>query len=143
MTVIAWDGQILASDKRATSEGLIRTVTKIWKIDGLLVGGCGDFVTCCEMREWIKRGRNHKDFPEMQRDKEDWAKIIVIDQGAIQVYERSPYPVIFEDRHFAVGTGRDFALSAMYLGKSAKVAVEIANHFECYCGNGVDFLELE
>ena len=45
-----------------------------------------------------------------------------------------------EDQFAAWGSGRDFALTAMHLGKSAREAVEIACLFENGCGNGVDVL---
>jgi ATP-dependent protease HslVU (ClpYQ) peptidase subunit len=43
----------------------------------------------------------------------------------------------------ALGSGRDFALAAMYLGKNAREAVEIAMEFDLETGKGVDCLEVE
>ena len=62
---------------------------------------------------------------------------------SIRKWERSPYPLKFHDEQFAIGSGRDFALAAMYLGKTAAQAVEVACVFDSGCGNGVDAMALE
>lgn len=140
MTCIAWDGETLAADKRATNSGLPRTVTKIYRSKGCLIGTSGDFAQAREMLAWWEDGADVKTFPASQRDKEDWGTFVVISNAGIDVYERSPYPIRFEDRQFACGSGRDFATAAMHLGCSAAQAVEIACRFDVSCGNGIDIL---
>ena len=93
------------------------------------------------MLAWYRNGAVPADFPAAQRT-EEWAGLLVIRKGEILKYERGPYPVRFEDKFFAVGCGRDFALAAMYLGHSARRAVEVAIALDSGCGNGVDVLEL-
>lgn len=96
------------------------------------------------MLAWISRGAKPASFPESQRDKNDWAATLVIRPGPIiELYERTPYPIRYEDKQFACGTGRDFALAAMFLGKNAKEAVKVACVFDPGCGNGVDELRLK
>ena len=143
MTVIAWDGKTLAADKRFTSQGLVYTVTKIHRLGELLLGASGDAASAAEAIDWIRRGRRHGDFPERLRSKDCYVDLIVIDNGKILEYENSPFPTEIEDTIMAIGSGRDFALSAMYLGKTAKEAVEIACLFDSGCGNGVDVLTVE
>lgn len=54
MTVIAWDGQTLAADKRAVSGGgIARTVTKIMRHDDALLAITGDWDAGAEMRAWL------------------------------------------------------------------------------------------
>lgn len=142
MTVIAWDGKTLAADKRAVNSGLVRTVTKIRRIGNLLCGFDGVYWAGQEMFAWIERGRNSEDFPKCQLDKDDWSGVLVIDNGKILKYERSAIPVVYENDIMAIGSGRDFAIAAMYCGKTAEEAVGITCLFECYCGNGVDVIEL-
>ena len=143
MTCIAWDGKTLAADKQSTNNNLARTVTKITRVGKSLVGGAGDASQTEEMVAWLRRGAKVGDFPASQRDKEDWASMLVIRPGGfIDLYERTPYPTRYEDKIFAIGSGRDFALAAMYLGKCASDAVEIASIFDAGSGNGVDVLVL-
>lgn len=142
MTVIAWDGKTLAADKRAVNSGLVLTTTKIRRIGDLLCGASGDISAAAEALAWVERGRNPDDYPAIQRSRDDYAGLLVIDGERVLKYERSPMPTVFEDAFFAIGSGRDFALAAMHCGKTASEAVEIASVFDCGCGNGVDVLEV-
>lgn len=144
MTCIAWDGKTLAADKRACIGTMIRTTTKIFKVNGCLTGYSGDASFGEQVLAWFKAGEKVEDFPHHQRDKDDWAGLLVIrPDGTIQKYERTPYPLTFEDKLFAFGCGRDFALAAMYCGKTALEAVELTCLLDNGCGNGIDTLTLD
>ncbi len=142
MTCIAWDGKTLAADKRCTQAGLARTVTKIHKVGLLLVGLAGDEETGLAMLEWVRNGRIPENFPSDVRDKDGDARcvLVVIEDGAVLVYQGSPWPAKYEDPFYATGSGRDYAIAAMHLGKTAREAVEIACLFDVSCGNGIDEL---
>lgn len=142
MTVIAWDGHTLAADKRAVSGGgIARTVTKIQRHGDSLIGMTGCWDTAVEMREWFKAGADPDKFPASARL--DKSTLIVIDQTGIKTWGIGPYPFVIEQRKCAWGTGRDYAEAAMYLGRDAGSAVEVAIVFQTDCGNGCDFLRLE
>jgi len=143
MTIIAYDGKTLAADKRAEYCGLARTVTKIFRHEGALVGIAGNGAQAREMLAWYEQGAKHENFPPSQRDRDDWASLITITDAGIFNYERTPYPSRIEDQFMAWGSGRDYAITAMHLGKSAREAVEIACLFDVNCGNGIDTLALE
>jgi hypothetical protein len=49
---------------------------------------------------------------------------------------------MFEGPFAACGSGRDMALMAMHLGKSAFEAVRLTCELSVDCGNGIDVLEL-
>lgn len=143
MTVIAWDGKHLAADKRGCSGTAIRTVTKIKKVDGVLVGLSGDYQWFGAMINWIDRGRKPEEYPLHQRDKDDWCPVLVIERdGTPSFYERSPFPIRIEDQFVAIGSGRDFAMAALHLGHTAVEAVDVACKLDSACGNGVDVLSL-
>lgn len=143
MTVLAFDGHTLAADKRAVLGSMILTTTKIFRVNKALVGYAGDACFGEEMVAWYGRGAKPEDFPTNQRDKDDWSGLMVFKKGdRIARYERSPYPVRFDSEKIAVGCGRDFAMAAMYLGKTAREAVEVAIALDNCCGNGIDTLSL-
>jgi 20S proteasome alpha/beta subunit len=143
MTILAWDGKILAADKRIVSNGLARTTTKIFRLsDGCLFGGSGDISFIMQMKVWVENGCSVTDFPIAQRDQEDWQVCIIIDADGLRLYERTPHSIRFDDATYACGSGRDYAVAAMHLGKTAKEAAEIACLFDIHCGNGIDTLEL-
>ena len=141
MSVVCWDGETLAADKRISIGTLIMTTTKIFQVRDCLVGYTGDVDAGEEMLAWFKEGAKPTKFPEAQRDRERYAGLLVITQDkSILHYECTPYPTKFLDKKIAFGCGRDFAIAAMYLGKSAHEAVQVACIFDSACGNGVDEL---
>ena len=140
MSVIAWDGKSLAADKRACCNGLIRTITKAFDINGVLVAYAGNADGGEEVVNWFKSGHDPEKFPQSQRG-DNWSGLIAIfEDGEIWRYESTPYPIKFPPQHFAIGSGRDYAMAAMYLGKTSAESVEIASVFDNGCGNGVDVL---
>ncbi len=142
MTVIAYDGYTLAADKQATGGGMKRSITKVFRVGDLAVGFAGASSQSMQMLEWVRAGRRPELFPDSQRDKDDWAGVVVIEGGRVLVYERTPYPILFEDPVFAYGSGRDFALAAMFLGVDARKAVAVACQFDDSCGMGIDAIEI-
>ncbi len=94
------------------------------------------------MKQWIVDGMQAEKFPADQRDRDNWQVCILVKDGVLNLFERTPEPIIFEDAFFACGSGRDYAIAAMHLGKSAREAVEIASIYDTGCGNGVTELAL-
>lgn len=144
MTCIAWDGKTLAADKRMSFGSEFATVTKIHRIDGMLVGWAGDSAIGRAMLAWARRGFSHDDFPASQRNRDDNGSLIVITQNTeILHYGVEPYPMVIEDTTYTVGSGSPFAAAAMHLGCDAYRAVEVACALDVGCGNGIDTLEFE
>ncbi len=143
MTVICYSDGVLAADKRATNNGLVRTVTKIRRIRGHLCGGAGELAFLQEMFAWFERGADPSDLPAFQKTNEFVNFLAITPDGRILKYENSAYPIDFtESGSYAFGSGRDIAMAALFLGKSAKEAVEVACALDVTCGNGVDTLTL-
>jgi ATP-dependent protease HslVU (ClpYQ) peptidase subunit len=141
MSVIAWDGTMLAADRRAVMGTLIRTTTKIFRVGDALAAYAGDADAGEEVLAWFVAGHDAAKFPTAQRDKDNWAGLLVVwPDGWLWKYERTPHPLKFPPQQFAIGSGRDFALAAMHCGKTAPEAVEVACIFDSGCGNGVDVL---
>jgi hypothetical protein len=146
MTVIAWDGHTLAADKRnIVGGGLALTCTKIVPWKNCLLGITGDWDTGAELREWFGAGASLEKFPASAR--EGKATLIVImrnDDGHVDLlqFSNGPFPLRVEHFRHAWGSGRDFALAAMFLDHDARSAVSVACEFQSDCGNGIDILQL-
>jgi hypothetical protein len=146
MTIICWDGKTLAADKRATCCGYPSTVTKISRaLSGELLAFSGDLDVGRALVEWFNGGADPKSFPDNRTgDGSTRAVLMVVTlAGKIARYECLPVALFFEDRFAAMGSGRDYALAAMYLGHDARRAVEVACALDTGCGNGTDTLELQ
>ena len=149
MTVIAWDGQTLAADRRACLGSLYRTTKKIfYHPAGCLLGYSGDADHGEEIYDWFKAGRVLAEFPANLREKDGWGRLLVVWHPQVDVgdqpiwtFERTPHPLRFYQQPFAIGSGRDFALAAMHCGRTAAEAVEVACAFDSSCGDGVDTLD--
>lgn len=143
MTVICWDGRTLAADKMACSAGYGYTVTKIHRLkSGALVAFSGDGDSSMTLLAWLDGGRDVAAYPPAQKDN-DTSALLIEPDGSVLSYGKTPHPQRIECARYAQGHGRDFALAAMHLGKTAREAVEVACALDVFCGNGIDTLELE
>lgn len=142
MTTVAWDGKTLSADKKANTGGLAFTVTKIYKVNGCLIGVSGDLDRAMEMVEWFRKGSEPEKFPVFGRSNDDWCGLLAIKPDkTIWKYERTPYPFLIENKYFAIGSGRDFAMATMECGGTSKKAIEVASKLDIGTGIGIDSLE--
>ena len=141
MTTIAWDGQTLAADRMACI-GNSKSVC-IKKIHELKGGGyaaaSGHAGAGALMFRWLDQGAAVDDYP--LTDPELCTVIVITEDGQVLQYD-GPLPVKLDAPFYAIGSGRDFALAALHLGKSAKEAVEVASELDQSTGNGIDVVML-
>lgn len=142
MTVIAWDGKVLAADKRAVNNGVAFTVTKLFRVGDDAVAYTGDAAMGAQILAWFIDGADPAKFPESQRSGDNWAIMVCAGPDGLRAYERTPFPIYIEDDFWAAGSGRDAALATLHLGGTAEEAVRVASLIDTGCGNGVDSLEV-
>jgi hypothetical protein len=131
VTTIAWDGKTLAADTLATSDGLRRKCSKLVVTPLHFYGGTGlegDMVT---VGHWVKGGA------PLQRPtvEEDGIHGILVDRKtgrAFMLMGKNLAACPIHDATAACGSGRDFALAAMHLGKTAVEAVEVSAKFDVW-----------
>lgn len=143
MSIVAWDGKTLASDRQATMAEMRRPVTKIWRLEsGELVGITGLECGGREMAVWYENGADPAKYPPLQATP-DWVRLVVVTKRRkIIEYEQRPVPIEMRERFMAWGSGRDYAMGAMAAGADALTAVKIATRFNAFCGCGFDALRL-
>lgn len=144
MTCIAWDGKTLAADKLAGDQWTkFGITTKIHRVGGHLVGLAGIASLNREMLSWFAAGAKPEDFPARQKVEADCSSMLVVNpDGSHTIYQAGPFPMLYESRYAAIGSGKEAAAAVMELGFGAKKAVEIASRVCAGCGNGMDVLEL-
>lgn len=139
MTTIAWDGKHLVADTRCTSTmGLVRRVEKAWKLEnGTLFASCGSPEQNVIVRAWLNGETPKPTFPM-----DDFTGIQIAADKSIWIYEKLLAPWRIFDPNHAIGSGRDFALAAMALGKTALEAVELAAQFDAWTAAPFTVLKL-
>lgn len=143
MSVIAYDGHMIAADRQATNAGLRYMTTKLRRLkSGVVLAWTGDQDTGELLAQWYEQGANPTEWPEVQKDKEAWCRLIVATGKECRFYERHPVSIKVEDAFLAWGSGRDYAMGAMAMGASARKAVHVASRFDHNCGLGCDVFVL-
>jgi len=141
MTVIAWDGKTLAADRMMEMHGGKFPVSKLQRLeDGSLMGGAGDLPRVYEMQNWIADGRKPGELRQPVGDA--YARVLLVKPcGTALVFANNEFPIHILRPFVAIGSGQDYATTAMHLGKSAAEAVAIASELCSGCGMGIDLLE--
>lgn len=143
MTVIAWDGKTIAADRQATSAGMRRLTKKLHRVSDGVVAITGGGIHGLALVDWFRGDRDPASWP---RESGEMASTVIhFTKDGIFVYAGDlpafGEPVLGD--FIAFGYGRDYAMAALHLGKTAAEAVEIASLFDVHCGLGVDTMQLE
>lgn len=139
MTVIAWDGTTLAADKRMCIGSHHMTTTKIFRRPECLIAFSGAAKNIGALLVWVDGGKVVAEFPKIKDDEQTIMALIYRD-GRIENFDSGPFAIMIEDHQHAMGSGRDYARAAMYLGETAREACIVACQFDEACGNGIDVL---
>lgn len=147
MTTVAYSKKFgaMAGDKMVREGGLKTGITtKIFKRKGYLIGFSGRQDVAMLMLKWFEDGAKEEEWPDPFDDDDlDTSILVVTPSGEVLCYERYPYPIVMENEFHAIGSGRDFAIAAMYLGFTPERAVEIASELDASTGSGIDVLCLD
>lgn len=139
MTVIAWDGQTLSSDRQRTIGGTPTTMRKARKVtapDGrqFLVGCCGrsDFIQM--FLAWLAGGER----PVFPVTEDFYALVIDQKRRLWVIHDTLIYVQVTGIPHWAIGSGGNYAIGAMQFGATSAEAVRVACRLDVNCGLGVD-----
>lgn len=141
MTTIAYhhNTKTIAWDSRATSGNVITSDTdkKMIEVNGVKFWLCG---SVADERLLIDMyfGEKSEVIPETNAFAWDGDELFLVGVNDEALLWKQP---LRYDK--VLGSGGDFALSAMRLGLSAKEAVEHAKTLDCYTGGEVQVMELE
>lgn len=133
MTTIASDGFHVAADSLISEGGYVYGYTdKIHQVKGSVLAVAGGLVDASLTIKWINDGSPEDKKPNL----ESLDAIFIPNHGDPIEYDERLVPMLVVIP-WAGGSGRNFALSAMKLGKSAHDAVEFAKEIDLYSGGDV------
>lgn len=142
MTTVAFDGRTMAADTLATDGWGMkdRVDDKILRGPDFLCGAAGQngaikrwWAQVCQLDLEHVLGYGYPDF---DADRNDPAIVLADAAGNIWRHVTGGFFKVFRGFH-AVGSGRDYALAAMHLGKTAAEAVAIAMEFDNGTGGDI------
>ena len=140
VTIVAWDGKVLATDSAATDGATQWETEKAWyhtcDEGKVILSGAGPLQTILQMRDWFMNGALHKNFPNAQLTPQ-FCHFIVVNHNGLCRYEQGPIPIDHGYYKCAFGEGKDFAMGAFDMGANASTAVQIAIDHSVHCGLGV------
>jgi 20S proteasome alpha/beta subunit len=142
MTTIAYKDGVLAADTAMCLGGVMTgSVVKIARrADGDMCGSAGDAAYNAAFTEWFLRGE--EDAPPTAKQEEG-----TFDRGVI--FRRTGKIDVFEPRgkftvkasYFAIGSGKESALGAMFAGADAEMAVRAAILFDPHTDGEITVLK--
>jgi len=131
-------------------------LAKLNKANGMIIGDVGDaeegalFLLFCKTRK--PREASVDAIVEFMSEFQDWMNnktgesklsnqyILIIEKKAFMI---EGFFIKEVTDYTAIGAGMDFALSALYLGKSVKDSIKAACHLSVYCEEPINIIEVE
>jgi ATP-dependent protease HslVU (ClpYQ) peptidase subunit len=109
-------------------------VKKIWRLkDGSLMGHAGTRRQADLLKRWIEDGSNGN----VPAPVDDVTALVVFPDGTMTVYDGKSERTVEGAPFYAIGSGADAALGALFAGATAKEAVEIASLVDPWTGDEV------
>lgn len=144
MTTIAFDGKLVAADRRISGDGHALThVRKLHSVSGRwIVASAGTAADCDAFLRWVKdHGHLMPDNPAPNEGDEFQGLVIDRRTGKVTYYDLDgkAFPVTAP---IAIGSGAQYARGAMLAGKDARAAVKIAAQCDGGTGGKIDYLRV-
>lgn len=142
MTTIAYRKGVLAADT-GTYPNRIGEMIKIAQSGQFLAGACGGATYSNSFLRWFLDGQKGQP-PEAKSDSDGYDQGVIIGPKSndIRIFEIGGLFKIFNCSYFAMGSGRQIALGAMYAGASAKEAVLAAIRHDDFTWGSVTVFHL-
>lgn len=140
MTTIACNRESIACDLQVTSGNTrFKVKTKIFSFDPhertynkpFMVGYCGEVEQALDVIDWL----TYPDAPIPRRKKVEFL-VLTQDKKIFTFYNPTQW-IEFDEPSLAIGSGADYALAAMRVGKTPKEAVEVAAKLDIKTGMGI------
>lgn len=144
MTTIAWDGTTLAADTRSVCDCVPVRVSKLFRVDHLVYAGVGNLAECHVIAQWLAAGSPASDRPSCE---DDGRCGIVVDlrtgKASRLIGKAKVIQIPIHEPFEAMGSGSQFAMAAMALGKTAAEAVKLAMRFDVFTGGPIESVRVK
>ena len=138
MTTIVCNRTGMAADKRI-SGGPIFASTKIFKVNGSLIGVAGNMEQALRFVEWRKTPEQKPQFNEQV----GFEALELRPDGLLVWWGSEMVGIAIEDDYYAIGSGAALALGAMAMGATPKQAIQVAARWDVATGNEIQVMSLK
>lgn len=141
-TTIAWDGKTLACDSQRSGGHLKifvgNKMVRSEKRHAVMAGGGEVRITAKIKKFFVETEQPLSECPLPEKmDPDSFAVLVIYDNGEAEFYQGDLVRAEVIEAPFAFGTGGEFALTVMHLGKSAEQAVKVAEEMDLFTGGAV------
>jgi hypothetical protein len=125
----------IAADSMVSGEDSFYLVEKLRRGKESIYGGCGDWDKLLKFYQAIEAGS--------EIDSDIDVTILELRHDGLWVYESCIIPAKIKNDFWAIGTGANYAIAAMRLGKSPAEAIAISCEFDTATNPPIDAWKLE
>jgi hypothetical protein len=155
MTTIVYRDGKMGADRASLSDGLKRSVTKVFKITPAvtlkngpkngdwLIGFVGDGSYSIAIKNWLQTGINRPHHSDYAVELGKQAAMIVDEDFNIWQLDTSLSVTRIEEEYHAMGAGQDIAYGALDAGLSCSNVLEIVCNRSAWCGMGCDYVTFD
>lgn len=137
MTTIVADRKGMAADKRLSGSGAVFKMSKLHRVNGSVIGFCGNAEQAFQFMEWRRNPDAKPSFSEP-----NFEALELTADGQMLWWGVEMIAIPIEDDHYAIGSGAAYALGAMAAGATVKEAIQIAAMYDANTGTEVQTLTL-
>ncbi len=145
MTTVAVRDGIMAADTQGRYDNTIMEMHKIFKVRDELIGVSGDYDEAVQFIELYKKGNKYVvQHGNNNNGKEDNAfDYLLLNEKGLYLATGFYGPRIkIHGKFWAIGSGKDAAITAMRMGASAREAVKMASLCDVYTGSKIQVRKL-
>jgi hypothetical protein len=113
----------------------LKVELQVQGIRDMVVGYAGCLDSGVKFLGWVKRGMGSRGKPN---DLHDEFIGLVLDEDGIYEYRYQLVPIRVEEDCWAIGSGAQAALGAMYMGATPEEAAEVACAIDPYCSGPIN-----
>lgn len=137
MTTVVCDRKGMAADMRISSGTTFKS-HKLYRVNGSIIGFCGDPEQALKFIEWRRNSDNKPTYSEAG----SFEALELTADGRLLMWgtELIATPVL--DAYIAIGSGALAAMAAMAMGAKIKRAIQIASQFDPATGPDVQTMSL-
>lgn len=140
MTCVAVRAGIMAADTQSTFSNMKSIVPKLARFPDMIIGGAGTVTDRNVLIEWYVQGANRSDPPRftVYGEKPDVNLLVLYRDGTVRYVDHWLNNREIKEAFFAIGSGCEAAMGAMYMGADARRAVEIAALVDVNTGGPIE-----